>query len=65
MSSEEKIIIIIIKIIIFIIDARCHTGPFPKPIVNVTVQPLTANDNSNVLFTVDTGAAVLSWGQSQ
>ena len=43
---------------LLMIDAKCHTVSFPKPLVNATVQPFTVNNSSNVLFKVDTGADV-------
>ena len=39
-------------------DAKCHTVYFHKPLVNATVQPFIVNNSSNVLFKVDTGADV-------
>ena len=43
---------------LLMIDAKCHTVSFPKPLVNATVQPFTVNNSSNVLFKVYTGADV-------
>ena len=43
---------------LLMISAKCHTMSLPRPIVNITVQPFTVNNSSNVLFKVDTGADV-------
>ena len=43
---------------LLMIDAKCNTVSFPKPLVNATVQPFTVNNSSNVLFKVDTRADV-------
>ena len=43
---------------LLMIDAKCHTVSFPKPLVNANVQPFTVNNRSNVLFKVDTGIGV-------
>ena len=40
---------------VLMIDAKCHTVSFPKPLANATVQPFTVNNRNNVLFKVDTG----------
>ena len=43
---------------LLMIDAKCPTVSFPKPLVNATVQPFAVHNSSNVLFKADTGADV-------
>ena len=43
---------------LLMINAKCHTVSFHKPLVNATVQSFTVNNSSNVLVNVDTGADV-------
>ena len=40
------------------LDATCNSVTFPKPVVNASVQPLTAPHSTNIPFKVDTGADV-------
>ena len=41
-----------------LVDAKCNTVSFPKPLVNATAQSFTLNNSSSVLFNVDIGADV-------
>ena len=43
---------------LLLLDATCNSVTFPKPVVNASVQPLTAPHSTNIPFKVDTGADV-------